>query len=83
MINSSRIRTVRCSGHLLGGVCPGGVCLGEVSAQEVPAEEGVFLVDVCPGGVCLEVFGQGGLPRGVSAQGVGVFTRPPSCEQND
>ena len=71
-MHSSRMRTVRCSNHLVGGggvVCPGGVCL----------PGGCLLRgDVCPGwclpgGMCLPggVSSQGVcLPRGVSAQGV-------------
>ena len=57
---SSRMRTVRCSGHLLGGVLPRGclprgVCLGG------------FLPGVSTQEGCLP---RGCLPRGVSAQGV-------------
>ena len=53
-MHSSRMRTVRCSGRLLGGVCLGGVCPrgfcllpGGVSSQE----------DVCPGGCLPSVWG--------------------------
>ena len=45
---SCRMRTVCCSGHVLGGVYLGGVCPGGVSAQG-----GVCLGGVCPGVVCL------------------------------
>ena len=65
-MHSSRMRTVHCSNHLLGGVCPGvgGVCLGRgVSAQRgcLPRRA------VCPEGLSA----QRGvcLGRGVSAWG--------------
>ena len=76
------MRTVRCSGHLIGrSVCPGGV----VSAQGVggvcpgvSSQGGVFSRVVSSQG---GVFPGGCLPRGgVFAQGVGVCQTP--CEQN-
>ena len=68
-MNSSRLRTVRCSSCLPErGVCPGGGgCL--------PREVG----DVCPG-----VSAQGCLSGGVSAQGEGCLPggcTPPSVDR--
>ena len=64
-MHSSRMHTLRCSGHMLveGGVCPGGVCPG-VSAKGclprgISAQGGVWTRGVClwsgvpPGGGCL------------------------------
>ena len=68
-MHSSRMRTVQCSGRLIGGGLPGGVL----------SREGCLPMGyVCLWeGVCL--------PRGVSVQGVclprGVYTSP-ACGQN-
>ena len=71
------MRTIRCSGRLLGG--RGGVCVcvggGVVYVQGVSAQgawEGVCPGDVCLGGVCL---------GGVSAKR-GVCQTPSPCEKN-
>ena len=66
-MHSSRMRTVRCSRRLLGGVCP-----GRGSAQGVSAQ------GVCLGGVSA----QGGcvFPRGVCPEGC---RPPPSRGQNE
>ena len=93
-MHSTRIRTVQCSGRLMGGggvgadVGLGGVCLGVgVSACGVSAQWGGGL----PGGVCT---GDGGLPgvyaqegclpgEGVCLSARGVYTSPtPFCGQN-
>ena len=69
-MHSSRMRTVRCSGHLGGGGflpmgCLGGVCLGGICPVGLFAQEGVSAWgSVCPGESV-----QGCLPRGVSAWG--------------
>ena len=59
-MHSSRMRTVRCSGRFIGGVCLGNVFPGGVSAQDgVSDQEGVSAQE------------QGCLPRrggGLSAQ---------------
>ena len=64
-MHSSRMRTVRCSSHLLGGggICAGGVFPGECLNRGVSTQGGV-----CRGG-CLS---RGCLPGGVSGQG-GVY----------
>ena len=62
----SRMRTVHCSSHLLGGVC---VCVEGVSAYWVVSAQGGLLREksgqvggVCPGGGCLpSPSGGGGL----------------------
>ena len=61
-MHSSRMHTVRCSGH------PGGVCLGGVFAQGVVCQGGVSAKGgyACQGGVYQRVSAQGGVcPGGV------------------
>ena len=53
--------TIRCSGRLMGGVCPGGVvCL---SARRGVCPGGCLPGGVCPGGMCVSAK-EGCLPRG-------------------
>ena len=63
-MHSSRIRTFRCSGNLVGVSARGRVVMS--------AWEGVCLGGVCLGGICPGMSAQGGgvcLGRGVSDQG--------------
>ena len=72
-MHCSRMRPIRCSGCLMGGICLGGVCPGVC----LPRNRGLPREGVCPEGsvcrggvpVCLSAWG-GGLPRGVSAWGM-------------
>ena len=70
-MHSSRMRTIRCSGHL-GGCLSGVVCPGRCLPRGVSEQGGVCPGGVCLGGVCLGVSEQGGLPGGVSAKGVSM-----------
>ena len=51
-VHSSRMRTVRCSGHLSGDVYPGGCLPGGVSARGCVPRGVCAQGGVCPGGVC-------------------------------
>ena len=51
-MHSSRMRTICCSGHLIGGVCPGGVSAWGCLPNGVSARGCLPGGSVCPGG-CL------------------------------
>ena len=68
-MHSSRLRTVRCSGHRGRGCLPEGCLPRGVSAQG----------GVCPGGVCSGVSAQGVSARGVSQHALDMGVCIPAC----
>ena len=86
-MHSSRMRTIRCIGRLMGGNClPGCVCLRGCLHRGCLPRVSALSWGICPGGVCPGGVSQGGsdwrcLPRKVFACLLGgVYTSP--CRQN-